>query len=92
VHGHADATMVILASGTLAIVCGKCTALPETQYAVQVGDFQRVRIPPGQSGARPEATRATKDQTVGVNKSSTRDTVINPPILTRAAILKNLQV
>ena len=29
---------------------------PDNVYAVKVGDFQRVRIPPGQSVARPEAT------------------------------------
>jgi hypothetical protein len=32
-------------------------------YAVKVGDFQRVRIPPGQSVARPEATRAIEEVT-----------------------------
>ena len=32
-------------------------------YAVKVGDFQRVRIPPGQSVARPEATRAMEEVT-----------------------------
>ena len=35
----------------------------ETQYAVKVGDLQWVRIPPGQSVARPEATRATQEVT-----------------------------
>jgi hypothetical protein len=34
--------------------------VPETQYAVKVGDFQWVRIPPGQSVARPEATKAAQ--------------------------------
>jgi hypothetical protein len=29
----------------------------ENQYAVKVGDLQRVQIPPGQSVARPEAIR-----------------------------------
>ena len=36
---------------------------PENVYAVKVGDFQRVRIPPGQSVARPEATRAIEEVT-----------------------------
>jgi len=35
----------------------------ENVYAVKVGDFQRVRIPPGQSVARPEATRAMEEVT-----------------------------
>ena len=48
--------------------------VPATQYAVKVGDLQWVRIPPGQSVARPEATRAMKDRAACVNKSSTRDT------------------
>ena len=33
------------------------------RYAVKVGDFQWVQIPPGQSVARPEATRATQEVT-----------------------------
>jgi hypothetical protein len=37
--------------------------VPKTQYAVKVGDLQWVRIPPGQSVARPEATRATQEVT-----------------------------
>ncbi len=32
---------------------------------MKVGDFQWLRIPPGQSVARPEATRATKDSRKG---------------------------
>jgi len=35
--------------------------VPEKEYAVKVGDLQRVRITPGQSVARPEATRATEN-------------------------------
>ena len=35
-------------------------AVPESQYAVQVGDLQWVRIPSGQLVARPEATRAAQ--------------------------------
>ena len=35
--------------------------MPKYQYAVKVGDFQWVRNPPGQSVARPEATRAAED-------------------------------
>jgi len=51
---------------------GKCRACHGYQmtvpvlnnvYAVKVGDFQRVRIPPGQSVARPEATRAIEEVT-----------------------------
>ena len=37
--------------------------VPTNVYAVKVGDFQRVRIPPGQSVARPEATRAMEEVT-----------------------------
>ena len=37
--------------------------ISSTQYAVQVGDLQWVRIPSGQSVARPEATRAAKEVT-----------------------------
>ena len=33
------------------------------EYAVKVGDLQRVRIPPGQLVARPEATRAMEEVT-----------------------------
>jgi len=33
------------------------------EYAVKAGDLQRVRIPPGQSVARPEATRAMEEVT-----------------------------
>ena len=36
---------------------------PNIEYAVKVGDFQWVRIPPGQSVARPEATRAAQEET-----------------------------
>ena len=35
----------------------------KNQYAVKVGDLQWVRIPPGQSVARPEATRAAQEVT-----------------------------
>jgi NAD/NADP transhydrogenase beta subunit len=35
----------------------------ENEYAVKAGDLQRVRIPPGQSVARPEATRAMEEVT-----------------------------
>jgi hypothetical protein len=35
----------------------------KNQYAVKVGDLQRVQIPPGQSVARPEATRAAQEVT-----------------------------
>ncbi len=42
-----------------------------TQYAVQVGDLQWVRIPPGQSVARPEAIRAAQ------GTSSLRQQVVN---------------
>ena len=35
----------------------------ENEYAVKAGDLQRVRIPPGQSVARPEATRAIEEVT-----------------------------
>jgi hypothetical protein len=38
-----------------------------TQYAVKVGDFQWVRIPPGQLVARPEAIRAMKHRTVNAS-------------------------
>ncbi len=37
--------------------------VPRTQYAVKAVDLQRVRIPPGQSVARPEATRAAQEVT-----------------------------
>ena len=37
--------------------------MPKTEYAVKVGDLQWVRIPPGQSVARPEATRAAQEVT-----------------------------
>ena len=37
--------------------------VPEYEYAVKVGDLQWVRIPPGQSVARPEATRAAQEVT-----------------------------
>jgi hypothetical protein len=37
--------------------------VPLYQYAVKVGDFQWVRIPPGQSVARPEAIRAAQEVT-----------------------------
>ncbi len=37
--------------------------VPKYEYAVKVGDFQWVRIPPGQSVARPEATRAAQEVT-----------------------------
>ena len=37
--------------------------LREKEYAVKVGDFQWVRIPPGQSVAQPEATRAAEEVT-----------------------------
>src|SRR6476660_374869 len=40
-----------------------------TQYAVKVGDFQGVRIPSGQSVARPEAIRVMEDPAACVNKS-----------------------
>ena len=43
--------------------------VPEYQYAVKVGDLQRVRIPPGQSVTRPEATRAAKEVTNSLNYS-----------------------
>ena len=46
--------------------------VPTTQYAVKVGDLQWVRIPPGQSVARPEATRAEQERATCVNKSSRR--------------------
>ena len=39
---------------------------PGILYAVKVGDLQWVRIPPGQSVARPEATRAAKEVTTCV--------------------------
>jgi hypothetical protein len=57
------------------------TGLPQYQNSVRrlVGDLQWVRIPPGQSVDRPEATRATKDQAASVNKSSTCDIIITPP-------------
>ena len=32
--------------------------MPSIEYAVKVGDFQWVQIPPDQSVARPEAIRA----------------------------------
>ena len=35
----------------------------DPEYAVKVGDLQWVRIPPGQSVARPEATRAAQEVT-----------------------------
>ena len=38
--------------------CSRPRIVPKKEYAVKVGDFQWVRIPPGQSVARPEATRA----------------------------------
>ena len=57
--------------------------VPTTQYAVKVGDLQWVRIPPGQSVARPEATRAMKDRTASVNKSSTRDSGQQPTVKKR---------
>ena len=37
--------------------------IPKNEYAVKVGDLQWVRIPPGQSVARPEATRAAQEVT-----------------------------
>ena len=40
----------------------------ETRYAVQVGDLQWVRIPSGQSVARPEATRAAQDRAACVKQ------------------------
>jgi len=49
--------------------------VPSTQYAVKVGDFQWVRIPPGQSIARPEATRAAENRTASLN---TRQRVTHP--------------
>ena len=48
------------------------------QYAVKVGDLQWVRIPPGQSVARPEATRATKDRTASI-KTRQRVTLRQQP-------------
>ena len=42
------------------------------QYAVKVGDLQWVRIPPGQSVARPEATRAAQGPDSEYQNSSTR--------------------
>jgi len=38
----------------------RISGFQSNQYAVKVGDLQWVRIPPGQSVARPEATRAAK--------------------------------
>ena len=40
--------------------------VPQYEYAVKVGDLQWVRIPPGQSVARPEATRAANEVTTFV--------------------------
>ncbi len=37
--------------------------VPNSEYAVKVDDFQWVRIPPGQSVARPEAIRAMQEET-----------------------------
>ena len=36
--------------------------LPKYQYAVKVGDLQRVRIPPGQSVARLEAIKSVRNR------------------------------
>jgi hypothetical protein len=44
-------------------LAGAPRKVSENVYAVKVGDFQRVRIPPGQSVARPEATRAIEEVT-----------------------------
>ena len=44
-------------------VIRRCPDFLKNVYAVKVGDFQRVRIPPGQSVARPEATRAIEEVT-----------------------------
>ena len=41
----------------------KLAECSNSQYAVKVGDLQWVQIPSGQSVARPEAIRATKEAT-----------------------------
>ena len=46
--------------------------VPNCQYAVKVDDLQWVRIPPGQSVARPVATRATKEVTNSLKYSVQR--------------------
>ena len=64
--GHAPKTDRLDTAYRLSLnlsLCWHSQGVPETQYAVKVGDFQWVRIPPGQSVARPEATRATKEVT-----------------------------
>ena len=66
--------------------------MPTNQYAVQVGDLQWVRIPPGKSVARPEATRAMKDRTASINKSLTRDTHQQTTVVTHVVRDTNFEL
>jgi hypothetical protein len=59
--------------------CVSSETFQESSMPCKSAIFQWVRIPPGQSVAQPEATRAAKDQTVCLNRSSTRETVIKSP-------------
>jgi hypothetical protein len=68
-------------SSPLSFVIPNSQLLPESsnQYAVKVGDLQWVRIPPGQSVARPDVTRAAQGRDWSSLKTRQRVTFANKP-------------